>query len=88
MTPAAGTPANVAAAVQTAVSSAGTPSTGVSASTPDQTSQPAGAVVATGSASTDAGCYPLRNYDMKKVMPMKDGAYSFEDYQQFMPTKQ
>lgn len=87
MTPSPGTPANVAAAVQTAISSA-TSSSVVSASTPDQASQPAGAIVATGSASSDSGCYPLRNYDMKKVIPMKDGAYSFEDYQQFMPTKQ
>lgn len=70
MTPAAGTSANVAAAVQTAISSA---------SVPDKVS---------GSASTDSGCYPLRNYDMTKVIPMKDGQSTFEDYQQFMSTKQ
>ena len=34
-------------------------------------------------AAQSAGCYPLRNYDMSKVSPMKDGNDSFEDYQQF-----
>lgn len=34
-------------------------------------------------AAQSAGCYPLRNYDMSKVSPMKSGNGSFEDYQQF-----
>jgi hypothetical protein len=89
MTPAAGTPANVAAAVQTAVNSVGVVSSaGVSASVPDQRSQPARAVMPSNVVAKDSGCYPIRNYDMSKVMPMKDGAWSFEDYQPFMSTKQ
>lgn len=35
-----------------------------------------------------SGCYPLRNYDMKKVSPNIDGKWSFEDYQKFVPTPQ
>ena len=34
-------------------------------------------------AAQSSGCYPLRNYDMSKVSPMKDGNDSFEDYQTF-----
>lgn len=33
--------------------------------------------------NNQSGCYPLRNYDMSKVSPQRDGQYSFEDYQQY-----
>lgn len=38
-------------------------------------------------AAKSAGCYPLRNYDMSKVSPMKAGMDSFEDYQPWAPSK-
>lgn len=38
-------------------------------------------------AAKSAGCYPLRNYDMSKVFPMKAGMDSFEDYQTWTPSK-
>ena len=88
MLPSPGTAEKVSEAVQTAISSVGGSTTVPVASASDQTSQPAIAAMPTNVASTDAGCYPLRNYDMKKVMPMKDGALSFEDYQQFVSTSQ
>lgn len=70
-----GTPENVISAVQ--IATADIRKTNQEKSTP------------IASESTDlssSGCYPMRNYDMSKVIPMQDGKTSFEDWQNFNPS--
>lgn len=83
------TSANGISAIQALAQQAMTPEAGTQANVEVAVKTAMGSMnTSDSSASTDSGCYPIRNYDMTKIMPMKDGQFTFEDYQQFMPTKQ
>lgn len=44
-------------------------------------------VAAAADQSQTSGCFPMRQYDMKKVSPQTAGMVSFEDYQTWTPSK-
>ena len=89
MEPSAGKPEQVAVATQVAIDAV------VSAPTPAPAPAPAGPspTQEVGAPTPEAqaqasGCYPIRKYDMKLVMPQTSDRFSYEDYQSFQSTRQ
>lgn len=75
---------------------AATAEAGTSENVTDAASTAINSILKTESAPSDtkpalaqqSGCFPVRQYDMTKVLPQTDGKFSFEDYQQFTATPQ
>jgi hypothetical protein len=94
VTPVAGVPEKVEAAVQKAVESIPAPKVEAAPVAPAEpkvqveaapaavASEPAPAPPAA-AAPVETGCYPVRNYDMSKVQPNIEGQSSFEDLASF-----
>jgi hypothetical protein len=86
LTAAAGDPTKIDHAVQTAMADMSNSSMTMPANT-SVSSTPA---PVNGSSAKQIepvnGCYPIRTNDMSKIMPMKDGESTFEDYQAFKST--
>jgi hypothetical protein len=81
ITPEAGVPEKVNAAVQVAINSIKTMP--INASDADMVPELAVSMV-----EQQSGCYPMRQYDMKKVSPRTNSDFSFEDYQTFVSSPQ